>query len=85
MDINSFDQWIDTLGDALESAKEIGMPEKLVERGATQLGEYLANHVSPDVPENRFLKELWEISDEKEKQALANMMIKYVEHYHNKH
>ena len=85
MEIKNFDQWIETLGDALDNAKEMGMPDQVVERGAAQLGDYLAKHVNPDVPENRFLKELWEIGDEKERHILANLMIKYVDSHHNKH
>ncbi len=81
MEITNFDQWIETLGKAMDDAKSMGMPNELMSKGAEQLGDYLAQEVNPDVPENRFLKELWEISDQNEKHALSNMMIKYVEKY----
>lgn len=84
MDITRFDQWVDTLGKAMDEAKGMGMPNDLMSRGAEQLGDYLAQNINPDVPENRFLKELWEISDQNEKHVLANMMIKYVDKYKNK-
>lgn len=85
MEINTFEEWMDTLAEALKDAKEMGMSEELLEKGAVKMGEFLAQNIHPDVPENRFLKDLWEISNEEEKRLLARMMIKYVEKYQAKH
>ncbi|MHB1126749.1 MAG: DUF3243 family protein [Bacillota bacterium] len=79
MDITSFDQWLDTLTTALRGAKASGMTEEQIRKSAVEFGDMLANNVNPDAPENRLLKTLWENGDEKEKQALASMVIKMVE------
>lgn len=79
MEINTFDQWLDTLEEALTNAKTMGMPENILKQSATQLGNFLAENINPDIPENRFLKSLWRLADDTEKQVLASLMIKYVE------
>lgn len=79
MDINSFDQWIDTLSSALDKGKTIGMSQEQITSSAVMLGDYLAGSINPDVPENKVLKSLWEQGTEQEKQALASMMVKLVE------
>ncbi|AKX93774.1 DUF3243 domain-containing protein [Neomoorella thermoacetica] len=79
MDINNFDQWLDTLGAALDKAKSMGMPQKILEKSAANLGDFLAENINPDIPENRFLRDLWEVADKDEKEAIAGAMIKMVE------
>jgi len=76
--INSFDQWLNTLSSVIDHAKAIGMNEYEITKSATQLGNFLAANIEPDIPENRLLKNLWEQGDEKERQALASMLVKMV-------
>lgn len=78
MEINNFNQWIDTLSGALNKAEEMGVSGTTLQQSVVKLGDLLAQNVNPDVPENKFLKDLWQISDEQEKGILANMMVKYV-------
>lgn len=86
MDINNFDQWINTLSAALDKAKAVGMSDQQINDSAVMLGNLLAENVNPDVPENKVIKALWEQGTEQEKQALASMMVKLVQSYkHTKH
>lgn len=78
MEINSFEQWMDTLSSALQRAEAMGMSENAITRSATELGDFLAQTVEPDIPENKLLKALWENGTDAEKQALASMIIKVV-------
>jgi len=78
MEINSFENWIDTLANALERAKSIGMSNDAITKSAEQLGNFLAENVEPDIPENKLLKALWENGTENEKKALASMVVKLV-------
>ncbi|HHW05913.1 MAG TPA: DUF3243 domain-containing protein [Clostridia bacterium] len=79
MEITSWEQWLDTLGTALSKAQSMKMPKKLLTKSAAELGDFLFDTIDPDVPENRLLKKMWEVADRKEKEALANVMIKLVE------
>jgi len=79
LEITSWEQWLDTLGTALTKAQAMKMPKKLLTKSAAELGDFLFDTIDPDVPENRLLKKMWEVADRKEKEALANVMIKLVE------
>lgn len=79
MDIRSFDQWVDTLASALKQGRSAGLNDSQITDSAVALGNYLAQNVTPDAPENRVIKSLWEQGTEQEKQALASMMVKLVQ------
>ena len=83
MDIRTFDQWIDTLSTALDTAEKIGLSHAQIENSAKVFGDYLAANVVPDAPENKVLKALWEHGSEQERQSLASMMVKMVRSYKN--
>lgn len=79
LQVTSWDQWLDTLGTALNKAEAMRMPKGLLTKSAAELGDFLFDTIDPDVPENRLLKNLWEHADDKEKESLASLMIKLVE------
>lgn len=84
MQISTFDQWVNTLSVALSKADAIGMSDEAITKSATELGNFLASKIEPDIPENKLLKALWETGTDDEKQALASMVVKVVknEKYH---
>ena len=55
------------------------MPQNIIEKSAANLGDFLAENINPDIPENRFLRDLWEVASKEEKEASAGAMIKMVE------
>lgn len=81
MQINNFDQWLNTLSSAMDQARAMGMSENEITKSATQLGNFLATNIEPDIPENRLLKNLWTEGDEKERQALASMLVKMLKNH----
>lgn len=84
MKITKFDEWLETLDNALDAAQSVGMSRDEIQEAAARLGDYLENQVQPDIPENKFLKELWQVADEEEKKNIAGVMIKYVESRKNR-
>ena len=76
LDTSSWENYKRSLGKGMEFAKELGMSEQEIAAVAQRFGSYLAQHVNPDLPENRALKELWEIADDREQQTLTNLMMR---------
>jgi len=81
MGIKTFDQWMETLSTALDTAQKVGLSDNQVQNSARILGNYLAANVVPDAAENKVIKALWEHGNEQERQSLANMMVKLVQSY----
>ena len=77
--LDNFDQWKSFLGDRLERAQQEGMSRQVISDIAYQIGDYLANQVEPRNPEEKVLADLWNVADENEQHAIANMMVKLVQ------
>ncbi|MGB9887819.1 MAG: DUF3243 domain-containing protein [Moorellales bacterium] len=76
MEINTFDQWVNTLSSALDRARSLGMSEDMIKSSAVEMGNYLYSNVNPDIPENRVLRAMWEVASEPERQAIASTLVK---------
>ncbi len=76
VDDSSWDGYKQSLKQALEAGEAAGISHHLMERAASFAGEYLAQKVEPDLPENRALKELWQVADNKEKRTIASLVVK---------
>ncbi|HLS89446.1 MAG TPA: DUF3243 domain-containing protein [Sphingobacteriaceae bacterium] len=79
---NTFDQFTNELADRLQAAKKMGMSTTDISRRAADIGDWLSQQVEVKSPEQRVLKELWSVADEREQQAIASTMVKMVERHH---
>lgn len=73
---SSWDNWKRYLGQAVEFAEELGMSKDRINSLASQAGSVLAESVPPANPEQKALKELWEVADKEEQQVIARLMTK---------
>jgi len=69
-------EWKKTLGRAVDLGETVGMSEKRMTDIAEKVGTYLANNVEPRNDEERLLKELWDAADGKDRDLLANLIVK---------
>ncbi|WP_181348635.1 DUF3243 domain-containing protein [Thalassobacillus sp. CUG 92003] len=77
--LENFDSWKDFLGDRLHQAQGEGMDQETVSDLAYEIGGYLSKQVDAQNDQEAVLRDLWNVADEKEKHAIANMMVKYVQ------
>lgn len=82
--LNNFEGWKDFLGNRLNQAQEKGMEEETADSLATEIGDYLAEHVDPKNDQQRLLSDLWHAADENQKQALAGTMVNLVKNENSK-
>lgn len=76
--LENFDSWKDFLGDRLHQAQGQGMDQQAVSEIAYEIGGYLANSVDAENDQEAVLRDLWNVADQKEQHAIANMMVKLV-------
>jgi hypothetical protein len=62
------------LGQAVEFAEELGISRNQIGSIAQQVGDLLAQNVPPANPEQKAVKELWDVANQDERQVLANLM-----------
>lgn len=82
LDTSSWEGYKRSLGEAMELANDMGISENQISQFAQQFGGYLAKNISPDIPENRALKDLWEIASPEEQKTIAGLMIKLAKNSH---
>ncbi|MDQ0206279.1 DUF3243 domain-containing protein [Alkalicoccobacillus murimartini] len=78
--VDNWDHWKEFLNVRLDQAQDKGLSEGVISDVAYQVGEYLASQVEPKNEQERVLAELWQVADEEEQHAIANMMVKLVDH-----
>lgn len=74
--LSSYDKWKDFLGERVRKAEAVGMNDGTISKLAFEIGDYLADKIDPENREERVLKELWDVSDEQQRKALAGIMVK---------
>lgn len=77
--LENWQQWTSFLGQNIAQAEQSGLPNKMIQQAAVEIGEYLAKNVDPKNEQERVLSDLWSIASESEKEALANCVIKLVQ------
>ncbi|AIM17736.1 MULTISPECIES: DUF3243 domain-containing protein [Neobacillus] len=78
--LDNWKQWEDFLGERLQQAKNEGMSEGAISSLAYQIGDYLAKQVEPKNEQERILADMWSVASKEEQQAIANIMVKLVQH-----
>lgn len=77
--LQNWEQWTKFLGERVVEAKDNGMPNKIIEKTAVQLGEYLAKNIDPQNEQERVLADLWSVAERDEKTAIASCIVKLVQ------
>lgn len=68
------------LAGKVQMAKKAGFGNEAIEHHAEQVGDWLSAHVDPKSPEQRLLKEMWEVADQDEQHAIAGVLVKFAQH-----
>lgn len=77
--LESWQRWTAFLGQNVEDAQESGIPKKMIQQAAVQMGEYLAKNIEPQNEQERVLADMWTVASSDEKQAIASCVIKLVQ------
>lgn len=78
--LDNWDQWKNFLGERLTTAESEGLSSGVISELAYEIGEYLATNITPKNDQEKILAEIWSVASEEEKHAIANVMIKMVNH-----
>ncbi|MBC8080598.1 MAG: DUF3243 domain-containing protein [Gorillibacterium sp.] len=76
--LKSYDKWKSFLSDRVSEAERLGFSDEFIVKMAKEIGDFLSNKIDPENPEERAIKELWDVGDEQERKTLARLMFKLV-------
>ncbi len=77
--MDNWSEWRQTLAQAVDVGRDMGLSDDEIAEKAEAIGDFLANNVDPQNPEQGILKELWESADEHQQQELAKLLINVVQ------
>lgn len=76
--LDNFQDWKNFLSERVNQAQKLGLDQQTISDLAYQLGDYLAQDVNPQNPQEQLLKDLWQVADEQEQRTMAGLMVKLV-------
>ena len=77
--VKDWDQWKETVNEAIKTARRIGMPDKLIELASVKVGDFLTQRLCPQSPEEALIKELWEAANPDERKTLGKLLFKIMD------
>lgn len=80
--LDNFDKWKEFLGTQVDRAQAMGMSDQQITKAASNIGDYLAHKIDPKNPQERLLKQMWDICDEQEQQTMARVMVRLADKAH---
>ena len=83
--LDDFSRWKSFLGDKVEHAHAAGVSDRQITEFATRMGSFLADKVDPANPQERLLKQMWDVSDREDQKAIARAMVNLVQRDTTRH
>jgi nuclear transport factor 2 (NTF2) superfamily protein len=77
--LDDFTKWKETLHKVVHISRSVGVKEDTVVNMAQKIGDFLADNVDPENPQQRLIKELWAVGTEEERHTFAHLIVKMVE------
>ncbi|EKP95730.1 DUF3243 domain-containing protein [Thermaerobacter subterraneus] len=76
---DQFQQFTRELSQRIQAARQAGMSQQDIKARAQQIGDWLAQEVEPRTPEQRLLKEMWQVANQQEQEAIASSLVKVIQ------
>ncbi|MFC1910733.1 DUF3243 family protein [Chloroflexota bacterium] len=77
--LKDWEQWKKTVGEAIKTARKLGMPDKLIEVASVKVGEFLTKRICAESPEETLIKDLWGVADAEERKTLGKLLFKVMD------
>jgi len=77
--LKDWEQWKKTVGEAIKTARKLGMPDKLIEVASVKVGDFLTKRVCAESPEEALIKELWDVAGPEERKTLGKLLFKLMD------
>ena len=74
--LKDWEQWKKTVGEAIKTARKLGMPDKLIEVASVKIGDFLTKRICAESPEEALIKDLWDVADHEERKTLGKLLFK---------
>jgi len=77
--LKDWEQWKRTVGEAIKTARRLGMPDKIIEIASVKVGDFLTKRVCAASPEEALIKDLWDTATPDERKTLGKLLFKIMD------
>jgi hypothetical protein len=77
--LKDWNQWRQTVHEAIQNARKLGMPDQLIVVASTKVGDFLSTRLCAATPEEALIKELWDAAEPNERKVLGKLLFKIME------
>ncbi|MDD5700774.1 MAG: DUF3243 family protein [Dehalococcoidales bacterium] len=77
--MKDWNQWRQTVYEAIRTARRLGMPDQLITVASTKVGDFLSSRICAETPEEALIKELWDAAEPNERKVLGKLLFKIME------
>lgn len=77
--LKDWEQWKKTVGEAIKTAKKLGMPDMLIEVASVKVGDFMTKRICAESPEEKLIKDLWEVASADERKTLGKLLFKIMD------
>jgi len=74
-----WNQWKNTVYQAIQTARKLGMPDQLIVVASTKVGDFLSTRLCASTPEEKLIKELWDVAGPDDRKVLGKLLFKIME------
>lgn len=74
--LKDWNQWRQTVYEAIQTARKLGMPDQLITVASTKVGDFLSTRLCAATPEETLIKELWDAAEPNERKVLGKLLFK---------
>ena len=77
--LKDWNQWRQTVHEAIQNARKLGMPDQLIVVASTKVGDFLSTRLCAATPEEALIKELWDAAEPNDRKVLGKLLFKIME------
>jgi hypothetical protein len=77
--LKDWNQWRNTVYQAIQTARKLGMPDQLIMVASTKVGDFLSTRLCAATPEEALIKELWDVAEPNDRKVLGKLLFKIME------
>ena len=77
--MKDWNSWRTTIREAISDARKAGLSDKQIQKMAESFANFLAEKICPATPEEKLLKDMWNVSSPDERKVLTRVLFKLME------
>jgi sulfur relay (sulfurtransferase) DsrC/TusE family protein len=77
--LKDWNQWKKTVSQAIQTARNLGMPDQAIIVASTRVGDFLSSRLCAATPEEALIRDLWNVAEPDDRKVLGKLLFKMMD------